>query len=277
MLPYTPPPAISATTQTQIVTQTASHHGGPRAPILQRLSTISHHTPGQSSPNSTRSYSIIAITIGYNLGANGNGIISYRAYDCRGSKSNDNGNTNDCNGIILWCEWLRRPAACKLLLESIINDIFASITKAVCAISTYVTAERRQMGKVPPQLYLLNKLVRYSTLPVRFKCHARSAAFPSLDNQIYLVLLDFFTDSTWRNPSVCSSLAELGMSSSHLSIAQNSTTLRIIPHTTIINPTWRRQLSHPEYMFVLNESFAEMRSLENVTIAIGVGHSGGSH
>jgi hypothetical protein len=58
----------------------------------------------------------------------------------------------------------------------------------------------------------------------------------------------FFTNSTWRNPSVCSSLAELGMSSSHLSIAQNATTLWIIPHTTIINPTWRRQLSHPEYM-----------------------------
>ena len=154
MLPYTPPPAISATTQTQIVllhtthvTQTASHHGGPRAPILQRLSTISHHTPGQSSPNSTRSYSIIAITIGYNLGANGNGIISYRAYDCRGSKSNDNGKIAM---ELLWCEWLRRPAACKLLLESIINDIFASIMKAVCAISLYVMAERRQMWKVPP-------------------------------------------------------------------------------------------------------------------------------
>ena len=154
----------------------------------------------------------------------------------------------------------------------------------MCAISTYVTAERRQMEMVPPQLYQLNKLVGYSTLPARFKCPrplhrisftrqsnicgsaiikprmrslrmilyhgggAGGARFvpPNTSDYQHCELLHYIKtyswniitdgDSTWRNPSVCSSLAELGMSLSHLSIAQNATTLRIIPHTTIINP-----------------------------------------
>jgi len=60
----------------------------------------------------------------------------------------------------------------------------------------------RQMGMVPPQLYQLNKLVGYSTLPARFKCHDCSAAFPSLDNQIYVVMLDFLLIALGGTP-VC--------------------------------------------------------------------------
>jgi hypothetical protein len=72
------------------------------------------------------------------------------------------------------------------LLDSTIDDIFSSTTSAAYAISSNVTAKRRHIGKMP-HIYQLNKHVGYSTLPVRFQCHARSTASPSLDNQIYVV------------------------------------------------------------------------------------------
>ena len=110
------------------------------------------HTPGQSSPNSMRSYSIIAITIGYNLGANGIGIDIVSGLQLQRVEIQRQWQL----ATLMIAMALYYDASgfgiqpCTLLLESIINDIFASIMKAVCAISLYVMAERRQMWKVPP-------------------------------------------------------------------------------------------------------------------------------
>jgi hypothetical protein len=70
--------------------------------------------------------------MGLNLGAKGIGIEIVLGLGLQRVKIEWHGNThnddNNDDSIILWCEWLQRPAAWLPLLDSIIDDIFDSIT-----------------------------------------------------------------------------------------------------------------------------------------------------